>query len=76
MIMGSFVVLFLPGYWITRWTFPLTGEENLIDPTTEKSIGVNDDEPIHNIDGLERFVLSVALSISAVPLLLFYVNFL
>ncbi len=28
------------------------------------------------IDGLERFVLSIALSISAVPLLLFYVNFL
>jgi len=36
----------------------------------------NAEETLHTIDGLERFVLSVALSISAVPLLLFYVNFL
>lgn len=76
MIIGSIVVLLLPGYWITRWTFPLTGEEKVIDPSTEKDINTSDDEPVSSIDGLERFVLSVALSISAVPLLLFYVNFL
>lgn len=76
MIIGSFVVLFLPGYWITRWTFPLTGTENMIDSSTDRDLSAKDDEEIHTIDGLERFVLSVALSISAVPLLLFYVNFL
>jgi uncharacterized membrane protein len=75
MIIGSFVVLFVPGYWITRWSFPLTGDEQIIDPSTE-SLPKETDEPIHTIDGLERFVLSIALSISAVPLLLFYVNFL
>ena len=70
-IIGSLVVLLLPGYWMTRWTFPVTEEApNISQETT------SNDEIVHSIDGLERFVLSVALSISAVPLLLFYVNFL
>lgn len=76
MIIGSIVVLGVPGYWITRWAFPHTGKENLIDPTSDTATPSTKDEVIHEIDGLERFVLSVALSISAVPLLLFYVNFL
>jgi uncharacterized membrane protein len=75
MILGSVVVLLLPGYWITRWTFPLTGNEKLLDPTDE-TLTPKDDDTSDTIDGLERFVLSVALSISAVPLILFYVNFL
>lgn len=75
MVLGSIVVLLLPGYWITRWTFPLTGREKILDPTDEK-LPVKDDTESDTIDGLERFVLSVALSISAVPLVLFYVNFL
>ncbi len=75
MILGSVVVLLLPGYWITRWTFPLTGRENLID-STDETLESKDDTESDTIDGLERFVLSVALSISAVPLVLFYVNFL
>lgn len=75
-IIGSIVVLGVPGYWITRWTFPHTGKENLIDPTSEAIAPSIKDEEIHEIDSLERFVLSVALSISAVPLLLFYMNFL
>lgn len=74
MILGSVVVLLLPGYWITRWTFPLTGKENLID-STDEALESKDDTESDTIDGLERFVLSVALSISAVPLVLFYVNF-
>lgn len=76
MIVGSIVVLGVPGYWITRWTFPLTGKENILDPSDEKTTPAKQEEDIHTIDGLERFVLSVALSISAVPLILFYVNFL
>lgn len=44
-----------------------------IDTNTHASLEA---ENMHTIDGLERFVLSVALSISAVPLILFYVNFL
>jgi uncharacterized membrane protein len=76
MIIGSIVVLGVPGYWITRWTFPYTEGQKLIDPTDEKVTSQTTDEEIHKIDGLERFVLSVALSISSVPLLLFYVNFL
>ena len=76
MIVGSIVVLGVPGYWITRWTFPLTGEESILDPSDEKTPPAKHEEDIHTIDGLERFVLSVALSISAVPLILFYVNFL
>lgn len=75
MVLGSIVVLLLPGYWITRWTFPLTGREKILDPTDEK-LPAKDDTESDTIDGLERFVLSVALSISAVPLVLFYVNFL
>ena len=76
MIIGSIVVLGVPGYWITRWTFPHTEEQKLIDATDEKASPQTTDEEMHEIDGLERFVLSVALSISSVPLLLFYVNFL
>lgn len=76
MIIGSIVVLGLPGYWITRWSFPVTENEKMMDPTDEKNTKVSDDEEVHTIDGLERFVLSIALSISAVPLILFYVNFL
>ncbi len=76
MIIGSIVVLGVPGYWITRWTFPHTEGQKLIDSTDEKATPAQTDEEIHEIDGLERFVLSVALSISSVPLLLFYVNFL
>lgn len=76
MIIGSIVVLGVPGYWITRWTFPHTEGQKLIDTTDEKATTQSTDEEIHEIDGLERFVLSVALSISSVPLLLFYVNFL
>lgn len=76
MIIGSIVVLGVPGYWITRWTFPHTEGQKLIDPTDEKALPATTDEEVHEIDGLERFVLSVALSISSVPLLLFYVNFL
>lgn len=76
MIIGSLVVLLVPGYWITRWTFPLTGEEKIMDPIDEKAPANPETENMHSIDGLERFVLSVALSISAVPLILFYVNFL
>lgn len=76
MIVGSIVVLGLPGYWITRWTFPLTEKEKILDPIDTKTPGSLEAENMHTIDGLERFVLSVALSISAVPLILFYVNFL
>lgn len=76
MIIGSIVVLGVPGYWITRWTFPHTEGQKLIDATDEKATPAQTDEEIHEIDGLERFVLSIALSISSVPLLLFYVNFL
>lgn len=76
MIIGSIVVLMVPGYWITRWTFPHTEEEKIIDPIDEKAPANPEAENMHTIDGLERFVLSVALSISAVPLILFYVNFL
>jgi len=76
MIIGSIVVLGIPGYWITRWTFPHTEEARMIDPTDEKAVPEKKEEDIHEIDWLERFVLSVALSISAVPLILFYVNFL
>lgn len=76
MIIGSIVVLGVPGYWITRWTFPVTENQQLIDGTDEKATPGDKDEEIHEIDGLERFVLSIALSISSVPLLLFYVNFL
>lgn len=76
MIIGSIVVLGVPGYWITRWTFPHTEDEKIMDPIDAKIPANPDIEDIHTIDGLERFVLSVALSISAVPLLLFYVNFL
>lgn len=76
MIIGSIVVLGVPGYWITRWTFPHTEGQKLIDSTDEKATPAQTDEEIHEIDGLERFVLSIALSISSVPLLLFYVNFL
>jgi uncharacterized membrane protein len=75
-IVGTIVVLFLPGYWMTRWTFPVTENEKLIDSIREKAAPDETDETINTIDGLERFVLSVALSISAVPLVLFYVNFL
>ena len=79
MIVGSVVVLILPGYWITRWTFPLRDNEKIMDPTDETITDITDiqgNKTIEAIDGLERFVLSVALSISSVPLLLFYVNFL
>jgi uncharacterized membrane protein len=76
MIIGSFVVLLVPGYWITRWTFPFTGKEKLLDPTDETAKPAETEEEIHTIDGLERGVLSVALSISSVPLILFYINFL
>ncbi len=76
MIIGSIVVLGVPWYWITRWTFPHTEGQKLIDPTDEQATPSTTDEEVHEIDGLERFVLSVALSISSVPLLLFYVNFL
>jgi uncharacterized membrane protein len=76
MIIGSIVVLMVPGYWITRWTFPQTGEEKFVDRIDEKAPGNLEAENMQTIDGLERFVLSVALSISAVPLILFYVNFL
>lgn len=75
-IVGTIIVLFIPGYWMTRWTFPLTENEKLIDPVTEKVPTDTKDDTVNTIDGLERFVLSVALSISAVPLVLFYVNFL
>lgn len=75
-IFGSIIVLFLPGYWITLWVFPLSGTERVIDPSeTTNSVPREDDAP-HSIDFLERLVLSVALSISSVPLLLFYINFL
>lgn len=74
-IIGSFVVLFVPGYWITRWAFPLTGSELMMDPSTESELLPALDIP-KTIDGLERTVLSIALSISSVPLILFYVNFL
>lgn len=82
MILGSIVVLFVPWYWITRWSFPLTGTEAILDPIEEKIADIKEKEneeiesTNESIDGLERFVLSVALSISSVPLLLFYVNFL
>lgn len=76
MIIGSIVVLGLPGYWITRWTFPLTEHEKIMDPIDTNTHASLEAENMHTIDGLERFVLSVALSISAVPLILFYVNFL
>ena len=76
MVLGSFVVLMLPGYWITRWTFPVHDNDRLLDPTSDKTSATPESQEIHTIDGLERFVLSVALSISAVPLILFYVNFL
>jgi uncharacterized membrane protein len=56
--------------------FPQTGTEKLLDPIDEKAPGNPEAENMQTIDGLERFVLSVALSISAVPLILFYVNFL
>lgn len=75
-IVGTIIVLFIPGYWMTRWTFPLTEDEKLIDPVTEKAPTDTKDDTVNTIDELERFVLSVALSISAVPLVLFYVNFL
>lgn len=74
-IIGSFVVLVVPGYWITRWAFPLTESERLMDPSSESDVLAPEDTP-KSIDGLERAVLSVALSISSVPLLLFYINFL
>ncbi len=82
MILGSIIVLFVPWYWITRWSFPLTGTEAILDPIEEKITDTKEKEneeiesTNESIDGLERFVLSVALSISSVPLLLFYVNFL
>lgn len=76
MIIGSIVVLFVPGYWITRWSFPLHEEEKIMDPTTEHTPAEENTEEPAGIDGLERFVLSIALSISAVPLVLFYINFL
>lgn len=78
MIIGSIIVLFIPGYWITRWSFPLTDNEKILDPIDENMTPKkeDDDGKVTTIDGLERFVLSVALSISSVPLLLFYVNFL
>lgn len=75
MIIGSLVVLWIPGYWITRWAFPLTEKERILDQYKDSEKPQTDEEP-NSIDGLERFVLSVALSISAVPLTLFYVNFL
>lgn len=75
-IVGTIIVLFMPGYWMTRWTFPLTEDEKLIDPVTDKIPPDTKDDTINTIDSLERFVLSIALSISAVPLVLFYVNFL
>lgn len=76
MVIGSIVVLGLPGYWITRWTFPVTEHEKILDPIDTNMHASLEAENMHTIDGLERFVLSVALSISAVPLILFYVNFL
>lgn len=76
-IIGSLAVLGLPGYWITRWTFPQDGSEKILDETRETLSPEEVEETgISTIDWLERFVLSVALSISSVPLLLFYVNFL
>ena len=74
-LIGSFVVLLVPGYWITRWAFPLGDSDLIMDPSTESDILPALDIP-KSIDGLERAVLSIALSISSVPLVLFYVNFL
>lgn len=54
MVVGSIVVLLLPGYWITRWTFPHTNRERFIDPTNEEMTLPKKDEPINTIDGLER----------------------
>lgn len=76
MIIGSMIVLGVPGYWITRWAFPHRDGQALIDPTDTRAMPSTEDKKITEIDGLERCVLSVALSISSVPLLLFYVNFL
>lgn len=61
MILGSIMVLFIPGYWLTWIFFP------------EKRQDKNKKD---GIDSLERFALSIALSLSVTPLVLFYVNFL
>jgi len=50
MIIGSIVVLGIPGYWITRWTFPHTEEARMIDPTDEKAVPEKKEEDIHEID--------------------------
>jgi uncharacterized membrane protein len=50
MIIGSIVVLGVPGYWITRWTFPLTEKEKMMDPIDEKAPTNPDAEDMHTID--------------------------
>lgn len=50
MVVGSIVVLGLPGYWITRWTFPYTDTEKLMDGTDEKTVKIDEKEIVHTID--------------------------
>lgn len=60
--LGSFFVLFLPGFFISYLFFPRT--RAFSEDSTESA----------RIDWLERIALSIALSIAIVPLIIFYLN--
>lgn len=60
--LGSFYVLFLPGFILSYLFFPNTVSFDSVDGTSS------------GIDFLERTALSFALSIAIVPLAVFYLN--
>jgi uncharacterized membrane protein len=71
-VFGSFYVLFLPGFIISYLFFPKTKkfEEKSENSNSYDHISSNPD----SIDIIERIALSFALSISIVPLVVFYFN--
>ena len=67
-VFGSVYVLFLPGFIISFIFFPF-------NKTNKNKINnKNNQEESNSIDLIERIALSFALSISIVPLAVFYLN--
>lgn len=76
-VFGSIYVLFIPGFIISYIFFPKTkkfDEDNKKDEKNKEENKENENNKTDSIDIIERIALSFALSISIVPLTVFYLN--
>lgn len=71
-VFGSFYVLFLPGF---VWSYVFFGlkkeDEGIIKQQKDKEVQNLKEKPL---DGIERVILSFALSLALSPLILFFLN--